>query len=523
MLNDFQKKYSGNEERLSSELEGFNTKLLLVNPPQSPISHLSQNSNNWYPYSLLFLISYLYKNGYRNGKILDLSVTKDTKEELEKYLKDNKFEVIGFTSTTENRFLVLELIKSAKKAAPKAKIIVGGDHFTYTAKEALKAIPEIDIVVRGEGELILSELIKAFERKKSFSNILGITYRKGKKIIENLDHPLEHDLDKLNIEESASKFIVIPKGNYSPFRIMRNYEREKLKALYIHAGRGCPGRCVYCLYNKKKYRTRSVESILKEIKEKIKKYNCNVFYLHDPFLLKNKDFVIKFCNRILKENINVKWYAESRLDVDVSLIPLMKKAGCISMDFGLESCSPRVIEAIRKGINMAQAQRIIDVCKKQGIKIKLFTMISLPEETEKDALETLGFLRKNKKFIATFSKSITRIYPGSELEAMAKEKGILDKNFDWYDGTYKNPIANLMEVKYAQTPVWLENLSPEFIQRILLKYSELEKTKEPFFVPFEVIWDYIFDWKNETLAIKINRAKNYLKIISLKLGYSSKI
>lgn len=498
---------------ISTQMKNYKTKLLLVNPPNSPNKQVKSDNKNWYPYSLLFLISYLYKGGYKNGEVLDLSASDDPKKELLGYLRNKKFNVIGFTSTTETRFFVWDLIKIAKKSSPKSKIIVGGDHFTYTAKQTLSKIPEIDVVVRGEGEITLFELIKAIEKNKGFRKISGITYKINNKIISNPERPVEMDLDKLNIDENALKFIRIPEGKYSVFRDMRNYEKEKLKSLYVHVGRGCPGRCVYCLYNKRKYRTRSVNSILEEVKDKIKRYGCNAFYLHDPFLLKNENFVIDFCNKILKENLKIKWYAESRLDINTELIPLMAKAGCISMDFGLESVSEKVRGNLKKGIKLEQVKKIMQVCKKNNIKIRIFTMISLPGETEKDALETIKFLKKYSNYISIYTWSITKIYPGTELEIMAKEKRIINKNFDWYNRNYKNPISDYIDSKYFFTPIWIENLSPEFIKKILKEYKMLEKLKWKNKVDLKLtpkrMFLYLFDWRKDNLKIKVRNISDY--------------
>ena len=245
----------------------YKTKLLLINT-NDPAIDFFQHNESMYPYSLLFLLSYLHRNNYKNARILDLSVVHNAEKQLKEYLKKNEFDVVGFTTSTENRFQTWDLIKTTKKTLPKAKIIVGGNHFTYTAEETLQNIPEIEIVVRGEGEITLLELIDSFEAKKKFNNIKGISYRKNKKIINNPDQLLEYDIDRLNIDDEVIKYADILGGKYTPFMDMRNFEFDNIKTKHVHIGRGCPGRCVFCLFHKKKYRMRTVDSVINEIKYK---------------------------------------------------------------------------------------------------------------------------------------------------------------------------------------------------------------------------------------------------------------
>ena len=433
--------------------------ITLVNPATQP-GTVTSGRNSMYPFSLLFLSNYLYKNGYK-AKILDLSTSADPLADLKRYLKNRGADIIGFTGTTENRFLVWDMITSTRGLLPKAKIVAGGSHFTYTADETLKAIPEIDAIVRREGEITFLELVKAFDNEGGLDDLPGISYRKDNMITHNPDRPYEKDIDKFIIQEDILDDIILPCGNYSPFMLMRNYEEDEIKTLPIHAGRGCPGRCVFCIYNKWQYRARSVDSVLQEIKRKKIKYNCNKFHLQDPHLLKRPGFIKEFCARLSDERIGIQWYAETRADIDLELLDLMSKSGCISLDFGIETASEGVLTSIKKGIKLEQAERLIKKCAEFKIKILVFTMVSLPDEKEEDALKTLKFLKSFRRSITNFTGAVTRIYPGTELEKMAKARGVLKQNFSWYDRDYKNGAPDLVA---GHIPLWIEHLSPKFIR-----------------------------------------------------------
>ncbi|MBU1122096.1 MAG: B12-binding domain-containing radical SAM protein [Candidatus Omnitrophica bacterium] len=489
--------------------------ILLVNSPSKP-EEVQAGENNMYPLSLLFLSSFLCKNGYR-AKILDLSTSMEPRVEFSRYLRAKGADIIGFTATTENRFLVLDLITDSKKVLTKAKIVVGGNHFTYTAQQALEVIPEIDVVVRGEGEITFLELVKAYEGKEDITNILGISYRENNKIIHNLDRPFEKDIDKFVIQEEVFEDAILPYGNYSPFMRMRNYYWKDVKTLSIHAGRGCPGKCVYCLYNKKQYRTRSVDSVIREIKIKREKYRCSAFHLQDPHLLKRQEFVQDFCGRLLKEDIKIEWYAETRADIDIGVLDIMKESGCISLDFGLESASEKVLKSIKKGIRLEQAEKLIKRCAKLGIRIKVFTMISHPDEKEEDALKTLRFLNAFRRNITSYSGAVTRIYPGSELEAMAKKRGIISENFQWYDRNYQNGMQDLVQ---GCVPVWIEYLSPNFIRFCKKEIDRISLLGKPILKSIlERLKPFVFKWSVEDIKMKWRLIRRLFKALYYRIVY----
>ncbi len=488
--------------------------ILLINPPSNP-KVIYSGDDSMYPYSLLFLSSYLYSNGYRS-KILDLSTSSNTVGELSDYIYGRKIDIIGFTATTANRFLVWDMIKSSRKLLPDVKIIVGGKFFTYTSEETLNNIPEIDIVVRQEGEITLLELVKCYEAEKDICDVQGITYSSAEGIISNPLRQVEMDLDKLNIRDEVIQDIILPHGDYSPFIIMRNYENERMKALPIHVGRGCPGKCVFCLCNKIPYRTRSVSAIIEEIKEKKKKYNCSVFHLQDPFLLKRSGFAKELSRKLIEENINIQFYIETRADIDLDLIEIMKEAGCISLDFGLETASQRVLDAIRKGIKAEMAQKLIEKCSEIGIRIKVFSMISMPDEREEDALETIRFLEKHKKNITNYGGAVTCIFPGTELESMAKQRGILAEDFSWYDRNYVNVFPGS---KIEHIPIWLEHLSTDFIKYCQKRINRIKFSKVPVIIKvFEKIIPFMFDWSVKGIKKKLLWMKLVFRSVAAKVS-----
>lgn len=491
-------------------------KIVLVNPP-----------NEWdlptkevlYPFSLLYLTNYLYKKEKIPSEIIDCDGLELTQEEYRYRLKDANPDVIGFTGHTRNRFLVCDEIKYARKMFPKAKIVTGGRHFAPTAADAIVNLPQLDVVVRGDGEITFYELIKAWQKGLSLKKIEGISFRKDGEIIHNPERKPYSNIEEFDIDEEYLDSI---EGNYSPTQKLGHF--PEIDAIPILVGRGCPNKCTFCQHASDTYRVRSLKSIIEEVENKKKRYGVSAFNFIDPALTIRKKFVKELCNEIIERNLGIIWYCESRVDTDLDLLPLMKKAGCVSLDFALESGSDKVLKAIQKNISLEQVLTFAQKVHSLGIRSLVFTMISLPEEQIEDAQQTLDMIKKLAPYIYKTANMVLRILPGTQIEQQAIQKGILPKNFSWYDPSFTDPYADYLGVQYL--PVWIEHLSPQYIitwsqeyfkivHKHFTSYGELARLiKRDFKKTF-------FDWKNEGLDIKARRGLKLFRIFYNKLNRST--
>lgn len=487
-------------------------RMLFVNLPSAPDNYV--RGDKMLPYSLLYVANYAGKFGYK-VPILDLASSPDWVRDWCDYLGEHRIDLVGFTTSTESRFLVWDAIRMVKWVNPSAVVVVGGNHFTYTADQTLGSIPEVDYVVRGEGEATFLELADYLTKGVGgLQDIMGLSYRRGDRIVHNPQGKVEQDIDKFNVTDDVD--VILPRGRYSPFVNLRNW--WGIKALPIVIGRGCPNRCVFCLNPKRVYRYRSIGSIVEEIKDKQKRYMCDAFYLEDPHLVKKADFVRELCEAIIKENLGIVWYAETRMDIDPDLLGVMRKAGCISLDFGLESGSPKVLRAIKKDIDLERAKELLLKCESLGIKTGVFAMVSLPDEEEEDARMTIGFLRKNIGRMTNIIYTITKIFPGAELESIAMERGCLPEGFNWYDRSFNNNFGDFVPFT---VPIYREHLSPSFIRRCWNEVAELKASNTGI---AQIVGDYLkglpgfmFDWKSQGVRDKVGKLHSVYKTIGGRL------
>lgn len=221
-----------------------------------------------------------------------------------------------------------------------------------------------------------------------------------------------------------------------------------------------------------KNRMRSMKSIFEEIEFCKKRFNTKYFSFNDPSFVENKDFVVDFCDELLKRKTDIKWYCEARVDTPLEIVRLMAKAGCIALDWGMETASPKVLKSIAKGTDVSTFLPYAQLCHNLGIRNQIFVMVSLPDETEEDAQMTLKMVKKLLPYTYRISRGATQIFPQTALEKMAKNRGLFSKDFNWYDRNYDNKMPPEI-ASSKDLPIYIEHLNKKFIIEMLEKYTAL--------------------------------------------------
>lgn len=298
-------------------------------------------------------------------------------------------DILGFNSRCDTYPIVLNIARECKHLNPKNIIIIGGPQATFTDYETLKNFPFVDIIVKGEGELTLLELMNCIKENRGFEGIAGITYRENGKIIQNRPRNLIKDLDSLPFPAYS-----LIKG-YQP-----SADELEYGWAYISAGRGCPYNCTFCSTSRmwqRCCRLRSPENILEEIIFLKKRYDINRFYLGHDNLLTNKEFVKKISGLLLQKKINIKWTCSTRIDsIDTELLEMMSLSGCERIFFGVESGSPKMQRFIKKNIKPSAVPEVIEECRKFNIFVLLSFVLGFPEERETDINATLELALRSR-------------------------------------------------------------------------------------------------------------------------------
>jgi anaerobic magnesium-protoporphyrin IX monomethyl ester cyclase len=361
------------------------TKVLLIDPPfpERPwdINWLTQ----FPPKGLMYIAAYLRNAGikvsvfdtkqmqYEKPSLLRRSI-KEIQEVVKLKVKEDSPSIVGITSTTISYIPATKIAKAAKEASPKAKVVIGGVHVTFTSKDTLKECPWIDIVVRGEGERPMLQLAEGVPLEK----IDGISFRKNGKIIENPVGPL------LSPEE-------IPIPAYDML------DMTKYSYVVLMCTRGCPFACSFCELPKihgKMIRHRSVEAVTKELKLALSlNPNLEIRY-EDEFMGTNPKRTLKILS-VIKKNRVGQFRAATRPDtLNEEVLQALKAAGCTNLYIGMESGSDKVLKINKRGFNSAKILQIAKMFKKNKMLFHSGFILGLPGETRETLEETLDIALK---------------------------------------------------------------------------------------------------------------------------------
>lgn len=475
----------------------------LINPPIRAYSIRM-------PLGLMYISSYLDSKGI-NNKILDFK-TKNEDEALQKILtelKEKKPRIIGVSCLCTEIVYVKCMCQKIKELLPDSKIIVGGAHPTNYPHLFTKE-KYIDFVVIGEGEITFYELCKLLLKsknptKKELLRVKGIAWKdnfsKPRSFIENLDELPTPAYDKIDM-----KFYTKP----TSWKIRPVFA----SVASIFTARGCPFRCRYCVASAvfgKKVRGRSPKLVVDEVELLLKKYLFDAIYFFDDTFTLNKKRVIGICNEIIKRKLRFVWGCQTRVHlVSEDLLKVMKEAGCIQLDFGIESCSQKLLNLIQKDITYENIVKALRLCKKVGIRSFVNLMTNLPTETEEDLQMTIDCMKKEKPNVMIWNVTIP--YPGTNLNGVVVE----DEDLEILNRFPSKKAYQLLEKKYKLAHYDYD------IQDLV--YNNLYKTffhprkvylnlKSSYIASFIRFIDFIFNPRYISMVLRSKRKGQYLKEI----------
>lgn len=416
-----------------------------------------------------YLAAVLEKNGYK-VKIIDAHVEAMSEKRIIDKLREIDPMVVGVTFTTETRFEGFRTIRLAKAANLEAFIVAGGPHVSYAADDSLKNITDLDGVIRGEGEYTLLELVRSLEEDKDLVDVAGLSYRSDGEIFHNPPRLFVGNINEIPFP--ARHLYPLERYNF----VLDVPGKKKLKAANIMTSRGCPFGCNFCVSTVMwghRCRMRSAENVLEEIEILQKDFGAQSLWIFDDTFTTSRKRTMEICELILKRGLDIPWFCEIRVDtVTKEILALMKKAGCYCVGFGVESGSQRIIdEVIGKRIKIEQVERVRDWCKDLGIISNPFFILSHPTETMKDVRKTMD-LMYSWEDKGQVSISILHIYPGTRLEKIANENGILPKDFSWSVDNRREIIT--LPSAQGNVPIFLDKLTWEQISELLFEWAEYQ-------------------------------------------------
>ena len=322
--------------------------------------------------------------------------------------------VIGFTVTNWDQSEALRLSRLAKTLAPQAAILWGGPQPSLCPEEIMTH-EEVDVLVRGEGETTVVELVDVLERKEDLAKVLGITYRSGdKQIRRNPDRPLIEDLSTL------------PRPAYGLFRLEK-YAAAGERRLGIFSTRGCPYGCIFCTGRTvmgRRIRCRPPEEVVAEMRYWHEEAQITHFCFNEDNLLGHHKHGEKLLDLLEAERLPVTYSLEVGVRADAltdEICAKLRRTGCTIVAIGIESVDPGVLKLAKKGETIETITRGIRCTKRAGLFVKGYFIVGLPGDSADKVKKAVEFSRKEEIDMPRFA--LAQAFPHTELAEWVEKHG----------------------------------------------------------------------------------------------------
>ena len=384
------------------------TRILLIYPYFRP-GH-NRSAFRFPPLGLGYLASSLEKSGY-HPQILDCTFL--TQEDAFQRANDAKADIVGVYSMVTMRSNSLMF---ARRLRDRCDLLVAGGPLPSCDPGSFW--DDFDLVVRGEGESAIVEIVQAYETDSGYDKIAGLAYHQGDRTVETQRRELQLDLDQ----------IPFPARNLFPNRMYMDHWKKHFgySATTVMTTRGCPFSCEFCsnAVFGTSYRERSSENVLNEVEEALALGYERIHFADDVFTL-NKKRIMQICKDILDRSLDFKWECLGRVDsIDKTTAAAMKRAGCDRILFGIESGDESTLGLMGKRISLEQAEGAVEAARSVGLKTGAFFILCYPGEDDDSVLKTIRFATSLPLDYLSFTMPYP--LPGTGLFERVKNRSVRD-------------------------------------------------------------------------------------------------
>ncbi|MDD4979792.1 MAG: radical SAM protein [Candidatus Omnitrophica bacterium] len=404
----------------------------------------NESRDNILPIGITYVAAYLREHGYRETTYYCQDVYHYNEDHLHEYLKRNHFDVVamGFVAGYFQHIKIKKICDAITSLKKKPFIVLGG-HGPSPVPEYFIRYCGADAVVMGEGEIPFLNIIKALDNNENLSNVNGIAFRDGDRVIVNPREKPIMDLDSIPSPYLDS----LP----MEFYIKSTYFTSPLdRGISVSAQRGCVYHCNFCYRLEKDIRLRSSDNIVEEVKKYKRDYNINYVWFFDELFMLNEKRIFDICGKFLKNNLNINYFCTGRLNkANAKVLDIMKRSGCVAIDYGIEQFDDDALRKMNKELTTIDIENGIRLTLERGIRPLFNIIFGNIGDNQKTLKRSLDFLHKYNDYGQLRTIRPVTPYPGSPLYDLAIKKGLLKGPEDFYR---KHKNLELLTVNFTEIP-----------------------------------------------------------------------
>lgn len=404
-------------------------RIALIIPPEthsiesSVPKGLEQGKGTYPKLGLLYVAAYLERETGITPVVIDGPAERLDYEGLERRLGEAAPDLIGVTTLTFHLIDAWKTIRLAKRVLPGVQVCVGGQHVTLYPDETL-GLEGVDYVVHGEGERPFVRLVEALRAggdqaalRRTLREIKGLGFhdedgprihREQEKLtdLDQLPHPARHLIDLSRYDHIAA-------------------EGERMATM--QTSRGCPAKCLFCDIRMTKFRKRSPEHVLAELRHLVERGVDDIFFVDDTITI-DKNRLLAICAAIERSGMKIHFKISARVDtVKPHLLEALRRAGCYRIHYGVETATPRLLRYLQKQTTPEKVAQAFRWTHEAGIGTFAYCMVGIPTETRQEMMNTVDFAASLDPDYAQFS--ICTPYPRTALYESMLRMGHIDSDY----------------------------------------------------------------------------------------------
>ncbi|MDJ0738596.1 MAG: magnesium-protoporphyrin IX monomethyl ester anaerobic oxidative cyclase [Gammaproteobacteria bacterium] len=390
-------------------------------------------AGNWPPAWVAYLSGPLKAAGFDDLEFIDAMTNDLDDDALRARLRLANADIVGATAITPSIYKAERALQIAKEVNPASVTVLGGVHATFMYQQVLSEAPWIDAIVRGEGEEVFLEFVRAVADGRWPSaqrEIQGLAFRRDGEIIATPAAPTIKDLDGLVPDWSIlewDKYIYIPLGK---------------RVAIPNMARGCPFTCSFCSQWKfwRDYRVRDPRAVVDEIETLVNEHGVGFFILADEEPTINRKKFVTFCEELIARGLpdRVQWGINTRVtDImrDADYLSLYRRAGLVHVSLGTEAAAQLKLDLFNKETRVEENRRAIQLLREADIFTEAQFIVGLDNETEETLEETYRYAREWNPDLANWS-----MYTPWPFSPLFQELGDKVEVFDFEKYNFVTPI-----------------------------------------------------------------------------------